>query len=101
MRRRQCRSVGADRTLALELPAEALEAIARRAAEIVQGHERDAAVEPWIGVAEAAEHLHCRLGGSTRSSTRAGCSEAPGHRALRPLAASAAADTIAPWHAGR
>lgn len=50
----------ADRSLALELPAEAIEAIAQRAAEIVQERERDTAIEPWIGVAEAAEHLHCR-----------------------------------------
>lgn len=42
----------------LELPAETLEEIARRAAEIIAG--QDPGPEPWVGVADAADHLGCK-----------------------------------------
>lgn len=42
----------------LELPPEALEQVARRAAELVAA--RDPGPEPWVGVNEAAEHLGCK-----------------------------------------
>jgi excisionase family DNA binding protein len=48
-------------TLMLELPAELVEQIAARAAELVT--ERQDEPEPWIGVEQAAEHL-----GGTSSS---------------------------------
>ncbi len=50
----------ADGSIALELPVELVEPIARRAAEIIQEREANPTIEPWIGVREAAEHLHCR-----------------------------------------
>lgn len=43
--------------LALVVPPDLAEAIAERAAEIVS--EQVAEPEPWIGVAQAAEHLAC------------------------------------------
>jgi excisionase family DNA binding protein len=44
--------------LTFELPAEAVEQIAVRAAELVAERSPNGS-EPWIGVAEAAEHLGC------------------------------------------
>ncbi len=43
--------------LTLPLPAEFIDAIAARAAELIA--EREPAGEPWIGVEQAAEHLGC------------------------------------------
>lgn len=45
--------------LALALPAELVEVVAERAAELVADRLTAAAPEPWVGVAEAAEHLAC------------------------------------------
>ena len=42
-----------------ELPPELLEAIAARAAELVEDRV-DGAPEPWLDVAQAAEHLACK-----------------------------------------
>jgi excisionase family DNA binding protein len=44
--------------LALDVPADVLEAVARRAAELLAEDLR-AQPEPWIGVEEAAAHLAC------------------------------------------
>jgi len=45
-------------TLALTMPAELIEQIARRAAELV-AERKSPAVSPWLSVAEAAERLRC------------------------------------------
>ena len=41
----------------MTVPPELFERIAERAAELVT--ERDGATDPWLTVAEAAEHLRC------------------------------------------
>ena len=45
--------------LILPVPPELLEAIAARAAELIEDRRREEA-EPWIGVEEAAEYLACK-----------------------------------------
>ena len=46
--------------LVVQLPDEVLDAIADRVAGILSERTEADRPEPWIGVAEAAEHLHCR-----------------------------------------
>ncbi len=46
-------------SLTVDVPPELLEAIAARAAELVEDRGA-AAAEPWIGVEEAAEYLRCK-----------------------------------------
>lgn len=46
--------------LIVQLPDEVLDAIADRVAGIISERTGADRPEPWIGVAEAAEHLHCR-----------------------------------------
>lgn len=45
--------------LVVDLPPEALEAIARRAAELIAERNRSPANGSWLDVAGAAEHLAC------------------------------------------
>lgn len=44
----------------VRLADDALEALADRVAEILSNRQEREEPEPWIGVAEAAEHLHCK-----------------------------------------
>ena len=44
--------------LTIHVSPEVIDVIAQRVVEVLD--ERQAQPEPWIGVAEAAEHLHCR-----------------------------------------
>jgi excisionase family DNA binding protein len=45
--------------LSLAVPAELIELVADRAAELVAERLAAAAPDPWIGVAQAADHLAC------------------------------------------
>lgn len=54
-------SVSSERGLpSIVLSDEALAAIAERVASLLAERDRVLHPEPWIGVVEAAEHLHCR-----------------------------------------
>jgi len=44
----------------VELPADLIERVARRAAEIVAERQGTAHVSPWLSVADAAERLRCK-----------------------------------------
>lgn len=49
-----------DSELTVPLPDEVLDAIALRVARLLRERTEPDRPEPWVGVAEAAEHLHCR-----------------------------------------
>jgi excisionase family DNA binding protein len=58
--RQAARSQPRREALALAVPADLVEVVAERAAELIAGRlAAAAAVEGWIGVAEAADHLAC------------------------------------------
>jgi excisionase family DNA binding protein len=46
--------------VSIGLSEEALRLIAEKVAEILEARTERAEPEPWIGVAEAAAHLHCK-----------------------------------------
>ena len=46
--------------ISLAVPEELIDTVARRVLELLHDHDLSVGLEPWIGVAEAAEHLHCK-----------------------------------------
>jgi excisionase family DNA binding protein len=46
--------------ISLAVPEDLIDTVARRVLELLDDRDGATGPEPWIGVAEAAEHLHCK-----------------------------------------
>jgi excisionase family DNA binding protein len=46
--------------ISVAVPEELIDTVARRVLEFLDERDKASGREPWIGVAEAAEHLHCK-----------------------------------------